>query len=69
MKTNFKQLIKNIEEIVENSITSIFVNIENNIEEMLEALTAIIKYSANRRIRETYVKKVGEVGVVFISLI
>lgn len=55
-------MIKNIEEIVENSITSIFVNIENNIEEMLEALTAIIKYSSNRRIRETYVKKVGEVG-------
>uniref|UniRef100_A0A336KJP9 CSON010941 protein n=1 Tax=Culicoides sonorensis TaxID=179676 RepID=A0A336KJP9_CULSO len=67
VKTNFKQLIKNIEEIVENSITSIFVNIENNVEEMLEALTAIIKYSANQRIRETYVKKIGEVKIMETS--
>lgn len=45
---------------MENSITSVFVNVEN-IEEVLQVLTAILKFSANQKINETYSKKVGEV--------
>lgn len=61
MKTNFKQLIKKIEEIVENSITSVCVNVAN-IEEMLQAMTGIIKFATNQRINETYKNKVAEVS-------
>lgn len=44
---------------MENSITGVFVNVEN-IEEVLQVLTSILKFSANQKISETYSKKVGE---------
>lgn len=60
----YRLLIRELEEIVENLITNVFVAV-TNVEEGLEALCSLYYFSKRANLRQAYIRKTSEVWQLF----
>lgn len=63
---NYRQLVRELEEIVENLITNVFVSV-SNVEEGLEALWALYYFSKRTNLRPAYLRKTADVWLMFAA--
>lgn len=59
--TRYKNLIRELEEIVENLISNVFLSIAN-VEEAIEALCSLYYFSARQNLRPAYIRKTSDVS-------
>lgn len=62
--SNYKKLIRSLEEVVQNLLVNVFINI-NNVEEALDVLTAMHNFSKRKSLQGEYVQKVEEMWSMF----
>jgi len=62
--SNFKMLIRSLEEVVDNLMVNLFLNIEN-IEEALDVLTALYNFCRRRNLQPQYHRKVDTMWKMF----
>lgn len=63
---DFRALVKDLEEIVENLISNVFFNV-CNVEEGLEALCSLFHFSSRKNLRPVYLRKTSDVWQMFID--
>lgn len=62
--SNFKKLIRSLEEVVQNLLVNVFINI-NNVEEALDVLTTMHNFSKRKSLQPEYINKVEEMWAMF----
>lgn len=62
--TKYKMMIRELEEIVENLISNVFLSIAN-VEEAIEALCSLYYFSVRKNLRPAYIRKTSDVNYLF----
>lgn len=64
VSADYRRLVRQLEEIIENLMTNVFVTVAN-VEEGLEALWALYYYSKRANLRPAYLRKTADVWQMF----